>query len=344
MTITTTNTDNREITHNLAPALNGEGDGQGDGNTLSTHQAQAGTGQETAAPRTGKGKPESELRAAARRKGLNLKELAALMGVSYGYLSQVSSGRRPWSPMLRERAMAVLGQVPGQGVVYRQGGLIEGRDESNYIRERAREVGLSMGELADRVGVSRSYISQASRGHRNLSPRVQRQVEAVLQAPVKVEAARRPTVDPRVLWERMDAHGYSQNEVARLAGISTGHLSQIMNGQRTPSGKVLRNLYEVLFAPSAAELVAPVEIKVLAWKKGGRNGVVVKGAGGPGKGTIRTGGRVPWGAEVEFAYTTGYDSRGRVSVNHIVDERGCSAMLTKPGPNGAGPGEDRTTI
>ena len=35
-----------------------------------------------------RGKPESELRAAARRKGLTLKELASLMGVSYGYLSR----------------------------------------------------------------------------------------------------------------------------------------------------------------------------------------------------------------------------------------------------------------
>ena len=42
-----------------------------------------------------KGKPESELRAAARRHGLTLKELAARMGVSYGYLSSVSAGRRP---------------------------------------------------------------------------------------------------------------------------------------------------------------------------------------------------------------------------------------------------------
>ena len=88
-----------------------------------------------------KGKPESELRAAARRKGLNLKQLAELMGVSYGYVSQVSSGSRPWSPMLRERAMAVLGEVPGQGVVYRQGGAIQA-GESTYIRERARERGL----------------------------------------------------------------------------------------------------------------------------------------------------------------------------------------------------------
>ncbi len=284
-----------------------------------------------------KGKPESELRAAARRKGLTLKELADKMGVSYGYLSQVSAGSRSWSPMLRERAQAVLGEVPGQGVVYRQGGVVQG--ESTCIRERAREVGLSMGALADLVGVSRSYMSMASRGKRNLSPGVQAKVEAVLEAPAKVEAARCPTVEPRTLWDRMDAHGYSQNQVARLAGISSGHLSLIMNGQRTPSGDVLRRLHQVLFAPTSAELVAPVELKVMAWKKDDRKGVVVKGAGGPGPGgnkpgggTVRIGGRVPWGAEVEYAYTSGYDSRGRLSVNHIVDGRGYGGMLKKTGP------------
>ena len=288
----------------------------------------------------GRGKPESELRAAARRKGLTLKELANLMGVSYGYLSQVSSGSRPWSPMLRERAMAVLGEVPGQGVVYRQGGLVNGA-ESTCIRERAREVGLSMGALADLVGVSRSYMSMASRGKRHFSPGVQAKVEAALESPVKVEAAQCPTVDPRTLWDRMDAHGFSQNQVARLAGISTGHLSLIMNGQRTPSGDVLRRLHEVLFAPAQAELVAPVELKVMGWKKDDRKGVVVKGAGGPhsgrnpGGGTVRIGGRVPWGAEVEYAYTSGYDSRGRLSVNHIVDERGYGVMLNKPEPDAA---------
>ncbi len=294
-------------------------------------QAQQEQG-DAAANGQARGKPESELRAAARRKGLTLKELADRMGVNYGYLSSVSAGSRPWSSMLRERTMAVLGEIPGQGVVYRQGGLVQGK--STCIRERAREVGLSMGALADLVGVSRSYMSMASRGKRHFSPGVQARVEAVLEAPVTVEAAQCPTVDPRTLWDRMDAHGYSQNQVARLAGISTGHLSLIMNGQRTPSGDVLRRLHEVLFRPAAAELVVPAEVKVMAWKKGKRNGVVVQGAGGPGGGTIRTGGRVPEGAEVEYAYRAGYDSRGQVSVTHLVDERGYAVMLTKPEPGG----------
>ena len=369
---------------------------------------------------TGKGKPESELRAAARRRGLTLKQLADRMGVNYGYLSSVASGRRPWTPLLRERAMAVLGEVPGQGIVYRQGGLVEGestcirerarelgmsqkdlaqrvgvsvgymsevargrknmgpavqarvesvlggpveiapascanrhdrpvKGESTSIRERARELGFSLRGLAEHVGVSYGYMTQVSRGQRNMSPAVQAQVEEALDGPARIESAQPRSVDPRALWERMDAHDLSQNETARLAGISSGHLSQIMNGQRNPSGEVLAKLHGVLFRPSAAELVVPAEVKVMAWKKGSRNGVVVRGAGGPGAGgnqpgggTVRIGGRVPWGAEVEYAYRAGYDSRGQVSVTHLVDERGYGRMLTQPAPSG--PGEDRTGV
>ena len=387
-TISIDKANHAEITNSGEAVRDGQTDG-GDDNT--TRQAHA----------ENRGKPESELRAAARRKGLTLKELANLMGVNYSHLCSVAGGRRPWTHDLRERTMAVLGEVPGQGIVYRQGGLVQGESTcirerarekgltqkdlaeqagvsagymsdvcrgrrnmspavqarvervldapvviapavranrsdgpvqgvSTHIRERAREKGLSMGELADLVGVSRSYMSQASRGRRNFSPGTQAKVEAALDGPARVEAAQPRDVEPHTLWERMEAHGYSQNRTARLAGISTGHLSQIMNGQRNASGKVLAKLHAVLFAPTAQELVAPVELKVMAWKKGGKSGVVVKGAGGPGGETIRTGGRVPWGAEVEFAYTTGYDSRGRLSVNHIVDERGCSTLLKRP--------------
>ena len=386
---------------------NGQVRGQDDGNTAQVPERQAQADNKAAS----KGKPESELRAAARRQGLTVKEVAALMGVNYGHLCSMANGHRPWTPMLREKVTAVLGEVPGQGTVYRRGGLVQGESTgireqaraqglsqkdladrvgvsatfmsqvargrrsmspqvqarveavlgapariepavcanrpygvvsgaTTCIRERARERGLSMGELSDMVGVSRSYMTQAARGKRNMSPQVQAKVEAVLEGPARVEAAQTPTVDPRALWDRMEAHGISQNETARLAGISSAHLSQIMNGQRTPSGPVLKKLHGVLFRPSAAELVVPAEVKVMAWKKGGRNGVVVRGAGGPGAGsnpdggTIRIGGRVPWGAEVEYAYRAGYDSRGQVSVTHLVDERGYSVMLNQPEPDG----------
>ena len=71
----------------------------------------------------------------------------------------------------------------------------------------------------------------------------------------------------------------------------------------------MKVIYEMIGADRSIRGMA--EVWVMAWKKGGRNGVVVRGAGGPGSGgnqpggTVRIGGRVPWGAEVEYAYLTG---------------------------------------
>ena len=276
---------------------------------------------------------DTELMAAARRRGLTMKELAAKMGVSASYLSQIANGRRPWTPRMREKVAAVLGEVPGQGTLYRQGGVVNG--ESSYIRERARELGMSLRDLADRVGVSYSYMSMVARGHSNMGVKVQARVESALEAPAKVAPAQPACIDREAVWDRMNAHGFSQNEVARRAGISSSNLSQIMNGRNNLSPDVLKRLHGVLFQPTKAERVMPAEVKVLGWRKGERSGMVVRGAGGPGRdskdggGAVRVGGRVPWGAKAEFAYRAGYDGAGRVSVTHVMMP-GYSAMLKQP--------------
>ena len=326
MKANTTNT----VNYNVGPSANGNNE-ENASRANYTGEAAIPAGEPSAAT----GRAESHLTVAARERGLNIKELAALMGVGASHLSQVARGKKNLTAYMRSRIEAVLGWVPPQGVVHRRGGVVKG-GKSTYLRERAREQGMTLRQVADRTGLTYGYVVQVSRGQRNLSPSAQARMETVLEAPVKVEAAQPADINPQALWERMDAHGWSQNETARRAGISAGMLSQVMNGKRKPSGDLLRRLHEVLFAPSPAELVAPVELRVMGWKKGGKRGVVIKGAGGPrsggkpGDGTIRVGGRVPWGAEVQFAYTTGYDRHGRVSVNHLVDERGCSALLRKP--------------
>ena len=337
----------------------------------------------TATPATGTRTTE---KAAARRRGLTMKELAALMGVSVGYLSQISTGRTQWTPKMRERAMAVLGEVPGQGVVYHQGGVVSGESsfirerartlgmttqdladrvgvsygymtdvsrgrqnmgvkvqvrvesalkapakvapaklanrngsmvsgESSYIRERARALGMSLKELAERVGVSYGYMSQVSRGRSNMGVKVEARLESALETPAKVAPAQCANVDPQAVWDRMNAHGFSQNEVARRAGISSSHLSQIMNGKSSPSPGVLKRLHGVLLRRiKAEERVMPAELKVLGWRKG-----------------ERTGGHMPWGAKAEFAFRAGYDGAGRLSMTPVVMP-GYSAMLTQPKP------------
>ena len=56
----------------------------------------------------------------------------------------------------------MLGEAPGEGVVYRQKEVVAG--ESSFIRERARALGMSMAELAGRVGVTSGYMTSVSRG------------------------------------------------------------------------------------------------------------------------------------------------------------------------------------
>ena len=121
-------------------------------------------------------------------------------------------------------------------------------------------------------------------------------------------------IDREAVWARMNAHGVSQNEVARRAGISRGHLSLIMAGNRAPLPGVLKRLHDVFYRRAPQEEGGmPAEVQVVGWRKGERSGMVVRGAGAPSAdGTVRVGGRVPWGAEVEYAYRTGYDGRGRV--------------------------------
>ena len=71
--------------------------------------------------------------------------------------------------------------------------------------------GMSLKGLAEYVGVSRGYMTQVSRGERSMSPPVQARVETALDAPARVEPAQPRSVDPRALWDRMEAHGYTQN-------------------------------------------------------------------------------------------------------------------------------------
>ena len=204
-----------EITNSFASTL----DGQGAIHRLRDTNAQAQTRQET----PNQGKPENELRAAARRHGYTLKQLAALMGVNYNHLCSVANGRRPWTPDLRDKVKAALGEVPGQGIVYRQGGLVQG--ESTRIREQARAVGLNLKDLAGLVGVSYNHMTDVCRGRRNMSPAIQARVESALGGPVEIapaEPANRPAgvvnCGSTYIRERARELGMSLKELARRVG------------------------------------------------------------------------------------------------------------------------------
>ena len=61
---------------------------------------------------------------------------------------------------------------------------------------------------------------------------------------------RRPScksrLDPHKAWELLNRLNIAQNELARMAGISSGYLSQLMTGTRCPSPETRRRLMKVL--------------------------------------------------------------------------------------------------
>ena len=216
---------------------------------------------------------ESELRAAARRRGLTMKELAALMDVSVGYLSQIANGKRPWTPKMRAKAMAALREVPGQGIVYRQGGVVTG--ESSFIRERARTLGMTMHDLADRVGVSYSYMTQVARGRQSMGVKVQARVESALHAPAKVapaKCANRQGVavagESSYIRERARELGMSLRDLADRVGVSYSYMSMVARGHSNMGVKVQARMESALEAPAKVAPAQPACIDLEAvWER-----------------------------------------------------------------------------
>ncbi len=59
-------------------------------------------------------------------------------------------------------------------------------------------------------------------------------------------SAPRVWLNPVAVWELLDRLDISQNQLARRAGISPGHLSLLMNGKRSPAPAVRRRLMQAL--------------------------------------------------------------------------------------------------
>ncbi|MDE2838078.1 MAG: helix-turn-helix transcriptional regulator [Chloroflexota bacterium] len=57
---------------------------------------------------------------------------------------------------------------------------------------------------------------------------------------------RKVKVNPYAAWRRMDLLHLSQNELARLTGLTSGYVSLLLSGKRCPSPEKRRLLQEAL--------------------------------------------------------------------------------------------------
>ena len=56
----------------------------------------------------------------------------------------------------------------------------------------------------------------------------------------------RVRLNPQAVWEHLSRRNMSQNELARAVSVSSGHISLLMNGKRSPSPSVRRRLQAAL--------------------------------------------------------------------------------------------------
>ena len=55
--------------------------------------------------------------------------------------------------------------------------------------------------------------------------------------------ARKVKLRAEAVWDRLNRLNMTQNELAVLLGISSGHLSRLINGRRCPSPSMRRRLH-----------------------------------------------------------------------------------------------------
>ena len=63
----------------------------------------------------------------------------------------------------------------------------------------------------------------------------------------------------QAVWERLNRLNMSQNDLARALGVSTGHLSRLINGRRCPSPRMRKLLMEALDCSDFDELFVVVD-------------------------------------------------------------------------------------
>ncbi len=64
----------------------------------------------------------------------------------------------------------------------------------------------------------------------------------------------RVRLNPEAAWEHLSRRNMSQNELARAVNVSSGHISLLMNGKRSPSPQVRRHLQAALGVADFDEL------------------------------------------------------------------------------------------
>lgn len=184
-----------------------------------------------------------KIRALREERGYTLQDLARRANLSLSYLSEIERGSKKPSLKTLEKLAAAL-NVPKTQLI--EGDVVErGLSLGDKIRLLRTEKKMSLQELAERAGISLSYLSEIERGTVYPSLNTVKRIAEALDVPPTSIMGQEGSLGYKLKALR-EEYGLTQAQLAKLAGVTAGLIGQIEQGKVQPSLKTLEKLAEVM--------------------------------------------------------------------------------------------------
>ncbi len=183
------------------------------------------------------------IRALREERGYTLQDLAKRAKLSLSYLSEIErASKRPSLKTIEKLANAL--NVPKTQLI--EGEITDtGLALGEKIRIIRNENNMSLQELAEKVGISLSYLSEIERGTVYPALNTLKRLAEGLGIPVSSLMGHEGTLGHKLRSLR-EEYGLTQAQLANLAGVTAGLIGQIEQGKVQPSLKTLEKLAEVM--------------------------------------------------------------------------------------------------
>lgn len=184
-----------------------------------------------------------QIRALREERGYTLQDLARRAKLSLSYLSEIERGsKRPSLKTIDKLAVAL--NVSKTQLI--EGELTDtGLNLGEKIRLIRNDKNLSLQELADKAGISLSYLSEIERGTVYPALNTLKRVADGLNVSTTSIMGHEGSLGHKLKHLR-EEYGLTQAQLANLAGVTAGLIGQIEQGKVQPSLKTLEKLAEVM--------------------------------------------------------------------------------------------------
>ncbi|MCG8400934.1 MAG: helix-turn-helix domain-containing protein [Firmicutes bacterium] len=184
-----------------------------------------------------------QIRALREERGHTLQDLAKRANLSLSYLSEIERGSKRPSLKTIEKLAAALNVSKTQLI---KGDITDtGLSPGDRIRIMRAEKNLSLQDMAQRAGISLSYLSDIERGTVYPALNTLKRIAGGLEVSVSSIMGSEGSLGHKLKVLR-EEYGLTQAQLANLAGVTAGLIGQIEHSKVQPSLKTLEKLAEVM--------------------------------------------------------------------------------------------------